>query len=167
MAFAFEEPYGVLDTNIGRVIARAIEGRSLTQREAQRLADALVCERSPREFNLAMMDFGATVCTSRSPHCAECPLQFAGACAWQRQGGDDPSRRSFATSRPQPRFQGSNREGRGRLLRAALLAPISAATVASVAGWPEDPARASKIAAELVASGLLVRSEDGSLSIPN
>jgi A/G-specific adenine glycosylase len=167
LAFAFGAPVGVLDTNIGRVIARAVVGRTLTRPEAQNLVDELVAGRSPRSFNLALMDLGATVCTARNPDCAACPLGAARACAWRREGGEDPARRSAATSRPQPRFDGSNRQGRGRLLRAARLGPIVGAKLAEAAGWPNDVDRAAEVAAQLVDGGLLVRLENGSLGWPN
>jgi A/G-specific adenine glycosylase len=167
LAFAFEEPVGVLDTNIGRVLARAVAGRPLTRPEAQRAADELVPERSPREFNLALMDLGATLCTSQNPRCDACPIQAADACAWRREGGDDPARRSAATSRPQPRFEGSNRQGRGRLLRAARTAPIASSEVAAVAGWPGEGDRAAAVASDLVDGGLLVLLSDGSLAWPD
>jgi A/G-specific adenine glycosylase len=167
LAFAFEEPVGVLETNIGRVLARAVAGRSLTRPEAQRVVDELVSGRRPREFNLALMDLGATLCTSQHPSCAICPIEAASSCAWRREGGDDPARRSAATSRPQPRFEGSNRQGRGRLLRAARMAPIASPDVAAVAGWPDDGDRAAVVASELVHDGLLVRRRDGSLAWPD
>jgi A/G-specific adenine glycosylase len=167
LAFAFGAPVGVLDTNIGRVIARAVTGRPLSRPEAQRIVDELVSGRSPREFNLALMDLGATLCTAKSPNCAACPLDAARACAWRREGGEDPARRSAATARPQPRFEGSNRQGRGRLLRAARLAPVAADAVAAVAGWPNDPDRAVEVAAQLVEAGMLVRRPDGSLAWPD
>jgi A/G-specific adenine glycosylase len=167
LAFAFEEPVGVLDTNIGRVLARAVAGRSLTRPEAQRLVDELVSGRRPREFNLALMDLGATLCSSQHPSCATCPIEAASSCAWRCQGGNDPARRSAATSRPQPRFEGSNRQGRGRLLRVARIAPIAPADVAAVVGWPDDVDRAESVAAQLVDGGLLVRRLDGSLAWPD
>jgi A/G-specific adenine glycosylase len=167
LAFAFEEPVGVLDTNIGRVLARAVVGKPLTRLEAQRVVDELVSGRRPREFNLALMDLGARLCSSQHPSCATCPIEAASSCAWRRQGGNDPARRSAATSRPQPRFEGSNRQGRGRLLRAARIAPIPSADVAVVAGWPDDVDRADAVAAQLLDGGLLVRRPDGSLAWPD
>jgi A/G-specific adenine glycosylase len=160
LAFAFGEPVGVLDTNIGRVIARAVAGRPLGRAAAQRSVDELVSGRSPREFNLMLMDFGAMLCTSQTPSCAECPLRLAGACAWRRDGGEDPARRSAATSRPQARFEGSNRQGRGRLLRAARTSPVAP-------DEPNDAGRATSVAAGLVDGGLLVRLPDGSLAWPD
>jgi A/G-specific adenine glycosylase len=167
LAFAFEEPVGALDTNIGRVLARAVAGRSLTRPEAQRVVDELVSGRRPREFNLALMDLGATLCTSQRPSCAVCPINAASSCVWQRKGGSDPARRSAASSRPQPRFEGSNRQGRGRLLRAARTGPIASLDVAAVAGWPDDGDRAAAVASQLVDGGLLIRRLDGSLAWPD
>jgi A/G-specific adenine glycosylase len=167
LAFAFGAHVGVLDTNIGRVLARAVVGRPLSRPEAQRIVDELVSGRSPREFNLALMDLGATLCTATSPTCAACPLEATRACAWRRDGGEDPARRSAATARPQPKFEGSNRQGRGRLLRAARLAPVAAVEIAAVAGWPDELDRAVEVAAQLVGGGLLVRRADGSLAWPD
>lgn len=167
LAFAFGEPVGVIDTNIGRVIARAVAGRPLTRPEAQDIADGLVAGHGAREFNLALMDLGATLCTSRTPRCDECPLHALDACAWRREGGDDPARRTAGTSRPQPRFEGSNRQGRGRLLRAARTSPIAPVDIAVVAGWPCERDRAAEVAVQLVNGGLLVRLVDGSLAWPH
>jgi A/G-specific adenine glycosylase len=167
LAFAFDQPVGVLETNIGRVIARAVTGRALGRPEAQRIVDELVSGRQPREFNLALMDLGATLCTAQAPHCAACPLAAARVCAWQREGGDDPAHRSAGTSRPQPRFEGSNRQGRGRLLRAARRAPVPAEEIAATAGWPNQADRAAAVAAQLVDGGLLVRRLNGSLAWPD
>jgi A/G-specific adenine glycosylase len=167
MAFAFEEPVGVIDTNIGRVLARAVAGRQLARPEAQGIVDELVSGRRPRDFNLALMDLGATLCTSQHPSCAICPINAAGSCAWCQARGDDPARRSAATSRPQARFEGSNRQGRGRLLHAARMGPIAPPEVAAVAGWPDDGERAAAVASQLVDGGLLVRRPDSSLAWPD
>ena len=161
LAFAFEASVGVLDTNIGRVLARAIAGRPLRAREAQELADALVPDTAAREWNLAVMDFGAIVCRSRSPLCADCPLNRAGWCRWRSDGGDDPATRSAGTSRAQARFSGSDRQGRGRLLKRALTGPITAIDLADASGWSADPERAAMIARRMVEDGLLSTRADG------
>lgn len=153
LAFAFERPVGVVDTNVGRVLARAFVGARLSPAEAQAAADALVPAGRSRAWNLALMDLGAVQCRSR-PSCAACPLATAG-CRWRREGGDDPARGSAGTSRAQAAFAGSDRQGRGRLVRAALTAPVPAAALAATAGWPDEPERAAKVAAALVAEGLL------------
>lgn len=161
LAFAFEKPVGVVDTNIGRVLARAISGRALRTGEAQALADALVPASDARNWNLAIMDFGATICRSRNPHCARCPLNGAGQCRWRRRGGGDPATRSAATSRPQPSFRGSDREGRGRLLQRALDGPIPPEELAEASGWCDDPDRALHVARGMAEEGLLGTRDDG------
>jgi A/G-specific adenine glycosylase len=154
LAFAFERDVGVVDTNVARVLARAVANRPLAPQEAQRLADALVPPGRGWAHNQAMLDLGATACgpTALCEHCVLRP-----SCAWHRAGrpGPDPAVRTAFASRPQARFKGSDREGRGRLLAAALDAPVAPDALAEVAGWPGDPARARRIADELVEEGLL------------
>ncbi|MGI9610239.1 MAG: A/G-specific adenine glycosylase, partial [Acidimicrobiia bacterium] len=65
--FAFEKPDAVVDTNVGRVLARW-EGRSLKPREAQRLADRLASPEHSWVWNQAIMELGALVCM-RAPQC--------------------------------------------------------------------------------------------------
>jgi A/G-specific adenine glycosylase len=65
----------------------------------------------------------------------------------------------------QSRFEGSDRQGRGRLMRAAGQGPVAVADVAAAAGWPTQPVRAVAAADSLVADGLLVLA-DGSYRLP-
>lgn len=74
LAFAFERPVGILDTNAARVLARAFAGRRLAAREAQVLADSVVPAGRAWMWNSAMLDLGATICTARQPACGRCPL---------------------------------------------------------------------------------------------
>lgn len=154
MAFAFERDVGVVDTNVARVLARAVAGRPLRAAEAQELADELVPGGRGWSHNQAMLDLGSQWCRP-TPRCAGCPLERA--CAWRASGcaGDDPATRSAGVSRRQPPFAGSDREGRGRLLAAALRVPIPEGDLASAAGWAEDPTRAERVAAALVREGVL------------
>ncbi len=159
LALAFGRDVGVVDTNAARVLARAFAGAPLTAAAVQRLADALVPVGTGRAHTEAVLDLGATVCTARAPRCADCPL--AAGCAWRRAGRGpapgavpDPAATTAGTSRPQARFAGSDRQGRGRLLAALRDGPVGAERLAVAAGWPEDPARAERVAAGLVADGL-------------
>ncbi len=167
-AIAFGARVGVVDTNVGRVLARAVAGRALRAQEAQRLADRLVPDGSARDWAVALMDFGALVCRARRPGCAGCPLGTACACAWRcaGAGGADPAIGSSAVTRPQGRFAGSDREGRGRLVRAACAGPVGGDELARAAGWPEDPGRALAVARALVADAVLVETPDGSFALP-
>ncbi len=164
--FAFEADLGVVDTNVGRLLARAVVGRPLRRREAQVLADQLVPRGKGWAWNQAMLDLGALVCRRRSPHCNACP--WRADCRWAGSG-PDPAAGSFAVGARQAPFAGSDRQGRGRLVRAAAAAGpagIAAADLARVAGWPDDPTRAERVAAGLVEEGLLAWTPAGTLALP-
>jgi A/G-specific adenine glycosylase len=165
LAFAFERPVGVVDTNAARVLARAAAGRTLTSREAQELADRSVPSGAGWAWNQAMLDLGATVCTARRPACQSCPLaprrRSPAPCAWAAAGGPDPAVGSAGTSRPQSAFAGSDRQGRGRILAALIAGPLAPDAVAPAAGWPDNPSRALAAARSLVDDGLAVAAPDG------
>jgi A/G-specific adenine glycosylase len=79
LSIAYDQPLAVLDGNVARVLARlnVIRGdlrRPGTWRRMQENADALLASKSPGDWNQAMMELGATVCTPRAPRCAECPV---------------------------------------------------------------------------------------------
>lgn len=158
LAFAFERDHGVVDTNAARVLARAFAGRPLRAREAQDLADRLVPAGQAWHHNQTILELGATVCTARAPRCEDCPLNDG--CAWRAEqrttGGvtDDPALTTAGTSRPQPRFEGSDRQVRGRLIAALRSGPVPSRRLASVAELLQDPARAKRVADGLVVDGL-------------
>jgi A/G-specific adenine glycosylase len=165
LAFAYEHDVGVLDTNAARVLARTT-GRSLRAAEAQRAADAAVPTGEGWAWNQAMLDLGATVCRSRDPRCGDCPVRAA--CAWHAAGAPepDPARGSAGVSRGQSPFEGSDRQGRGRLVaELSASGAIPAPQIATVAGWPDDPIRTGRVVATLVRDGLAVEAEDGSLRL--
>ena len=155
LALAFEHDHGVVDTNVARVLARAVAGEPMTATRAQRLADTLVPAGAAWLHNQALLDLGATVCTARTPRCDVCPL--ADGCVW-RGAPDvtDPARTTAGTSRPQAPFAGSDRQGRGRLLaalRGTSSAGVAAEQLDDVTGFADD-ARARRVADGLVADGL-------------
>ncbi len=156
MAFAFEADVGVLDTNVGRVLAR-LANRALSPREAQAYADALVPAGGGWRWNQTMFDLGATVCRRRAPRCEQCPV--AERCGWFATGSraPDPADASAGTSKAQSRFEGSDRQGRGRLIAALAqteAVPLSAA--AEAMGWAGDPERSQRVLGGLIAEGLVV-----------
>jgi A/G-specific adenine glycosylase len=153
-AFAFEHDHGVVDTNTARVLARWA-GRSLSSREVQAAADATVPRGEAWAWNQALLDLGATVCTRRAPACDRCPV--TAACRWFGAGlpGPDPADGSAGVSKGQSRFDGSDRQGRGRLIQALCAGPVAEADLAATMGWPDDPTRAERVAATLLADGLV------------
>ncbi len=161
--FAFERPDGVVDTNIARVLARVV-GRPLTASVAQRLADRLVPDGDPWTWNQALMEVGALRCRP-TPRCDDCPLRTA--CGWARSGlpDPDPAERTAGVTSPQSTFEGSDRQGRGRLVDALRRGPVEAADLAATMGWSDDPARAARVAETVVGDGLAVV-EHGTYRLP-
>jgi A/G-specific adenine glycosylase len=153
LAFAFERDVAVLDANARRVLAR-LTGRPVAQQDA----DRLVPPGAGWAWNQAVLDLGALVCRPR-PRCDDCPMGSARACAWR--AGVASAADPWRPGPRQGRFEGSNRQGRGRLVDALRRAPVSWSILAVAAGWPGDEARARRVAAALVAEGLAVEAYDG------
>jgi A/G-specific adenine glycosylase len=149
LAFAFGADVGVVDTNAGRVISRAVAGRPVGAAEAQRLVDAMVPPGGGWGFGQALLDLGRR-------------------CRWRGGGGSppDPATGSAGVSGGQSRFEGSDRQGRGRLVDALRWGRLRSDQVAAAAGWPDDPERAGRVAAGLVADGLVARDRSGTLRLP-
>jgi A/G-specific adenine glycosylase len=159
LAFAFEADHGIVDTNTARVLARWA-GRALRARELQAAADDALPAGRAWSWNQAMLDLGATVCTRRRPRCEVCPV--VASCAWARAGRaePDPADGSAGVSGGQSRFEGSDRQGRGRLVEALRAGPVAGRDLAVVMGWPDDATRAQRVAETLVADGLASRRGD-------
>jgi A/G-specific adenine glycosylase len=155
-SFAFRQRHAVLDTNVRRVLARALggvefPGTSVTRSERE-LAASVVPEEdeTAATWAVAVMELGALVCTATSPRCDDCPI--ADRCAWREAGQPaygGPPRRGQAWS-------GTDRQCRGRLM--ALLrdsdGPVHRHRLA--AAWP-DPAQRERCLQTLVDDGLIVQ----------
>ena len=78
-SFAFEEDAPILDTNVRRVLHRIFVGGEpapKTQTTALwDLSQAMIPKGRCYDFNQALMDFGATVCSARDPYCLLCPMK--------------------------------------------------------------------------------------------
>lgn len=154
LAFAYERDVGVVDTNIARVLART-SGRRLTPMHAQVSADAWVPTGTAWLWNQAIMDVGARHCRP-APNCDGCP--FEPTCAWRGGAGSeldaDPAIGSAGVSTPQRRFEGSDRQLRGRVLAALAAGPTSAVEVqGELCG---DGVRARRVIDGLISDGLVV-----------
>jgi len=162
--FAYGDRHPVVDTNTRRVLARAVEGRSQPGPPARRdlvameaLLPADTAEAAT--VNAAAMELGAVVCTARSPRCEACPI--ADRCAWRAAGYPDTG----DGRRRQARYEGSDRQARGavlRVLRAA--APASVRFDDVVPDWPDAQQRDRAIDS-LIVDGL-AEARGGSLSLP-
>jgi A/G-specific adenine glycosylase len=78
-SFAFRERAAILDTNVARVLFRVFVTQGDVKAHAMRkhlwsVSATLVPRKQVFDFNQALMDFGATVCTARSPKCDACPM---------------------------------------------------------------------------------------------
>ncbi len=157
LAFAFGDDVGVVEVNTARVLARAFAGRRLARPpRPSPWPTRLVPEGEGWAWNQTLLDVGATVCGKRAQACGECPLRPW--CEWAAAGrpAPDPAEGSAGTGGVQSAFAGSDRQGRGRLVDALRRAPVAAADVPIATGWPDDPARAHRVAAGLVADGMAV-----------
>lgn len=74
MAFAYHAPVAVMEANVKRVLCRLFALTAPSDTQLWALAQSLVDTKHPFDFNQAMMDIGAIVCTKRSPLCPTCPL---------------------------------------------------------------------------------------------
>jgi len=159
LAFAYRLDVAVVDVNVSRVLSR-LEGVPMKARALQTFADELVPQGLGWEWNQVMMDFGARQCTVRTPLCDSCPVRAQ--CKY-KGAGDDPAQLSAGVSKPQPRFEGSDRQARGRALRAVGSGSLSIADVITTMRVDED--RAEKLVASLVREGLLQRI-DNTITLP-
>lgn len=150
--FAFGEPVAPVDTNVARVLSRAVAGRALPPKDMQELADALVPAEAPASWSHALMDLGARVCTARAPRCEACPL--VETCVW-RSADHVPADPAVGRSQGgQGRFEGSDRWHRGRLVEALRQGAIESDRLGWAAGLEGDAPRLERLVAGLVADGL-------------
>jgi len=150
LAFAHEEPVACMDVNVTRALSR-LGGRPIDQAAADALA-VTAAEHAPGgawAWNQAVMELGAVACRP-TPRCDACPVALR--CAWRGGSPPDP----WVRARPQSRFEGSDRQGRGRLVDALRRGPVLATDLPEAMGWPSDPERARRVAATLLADGLAV-----------
>ena len=150
LAFAFEADVAVVDTNIARVLAR-VAGHRLSPKQVQAAADSALPPGESWAWNQCLMDLGALLCRPTSPHCEVCPLSRR--CAW-RGSGADPAVGSAGVSRTQARFDGSDRQARGRLMKALAAGPVATERLAAVMGC--DTTRAQRLATDLHREGLVI-----------
>lgn len=163
-SFAFGRRHVVLDTNVRRVLVRAVSGRELPApavTRAERDVAAALLPGDPATaatWAVATMELGALVCTARQPDCTACPV--AGVCAWRRAGFpayDGPPRRGQA-------WAGTDRQCRGRIMALAREADSVDADRLEAA-WPGTEQR-ERCLAGLVADGLLTHVAPGRWALP-
>ncbi|MFD4994327.1 A/G-specific adenine glycosylase [Cellulosimicrobium cellulans] len=159
-AFAHGRRAVVVDTNVRRVLARAVDGVALpapSYTAAERATAAAVAPPGDDDAVLwaaASMELGALVCTARTPRCGACPVRDA--CAWRRAGRPVDE---HAGRRRTQAWAGTDRQVRGRVMAALREAPgpVPRGVVAEV--W-HDAAQLDRCVASLVEDGLVEQEDD-------
>jgi A/G-specific adenine glycosylase len=152
--FAYGERHPVVDVNIRRVIARAINGQGEPGTPAKRdlvEMEALLPDSAAeaQKTNAAIMELGALVCTARAPRCEQCPI--ADRCRWKAEGYPPYE----GTRSPiQKKFEGSDRQVRG-LIMAELRASDVPVTTAEIDSIWSDASQRERALAGLLKDGLL------------
>lgn len=162
--FAYGDRHPVVDTNTRRVLARAVDARSQPGPPARRDLAAMeaILPRDVDEaavVNAAAMELGATVCIARAPRCDVCPI--AGLCAWRAAGYPDTG----DERRRQARYEGSDRQARGAVLKTLRDAASHAVPLQEVVpDWP-DALQRDRAIDSLIADGL-AEASGGLLRLP-
>jgi A/G-specific adenine glycosylase len=162
-AFAYQQRTVVLDTNIRRVLARAIVGVErppATIRAAERqLAESLLPQdpESAAIWSAALMELGALVCRARVPACLDCPVMDT--CAWRASGSPTSPR----PGRVQ-RYAGTDRHCRGQLLAVVRDAAISVSRRDLERTWPE-PVQRERALRSLLDDGLVTETTVGEFAL--
>ncbi|MCW2521810.1 MAG: HhH-GPD family protein [Frankiales bacterium] len=164
-AFAYGTRAAVVDTNVRRVLARAVGGqgqagppaaaRDLASMEAVLPAEHAAAAR----FCAAIMELGALVCTATAPSCSACPI--SDHCAWRLAGSP---RYTGPLARAQA-FAGTDRQVRGLLMDVLRGAEHPVAQAALDVVWPETIQR-QRAQDSLIADGLIDPLPDGRFALP-
>jgi A/G-specific adenine glycosylase len=164
-AFAYRRRCPVVDTNVRRVIARAVHGagdagpasNTRDMADAERLLPA--DDEQAARMSAALMELGATVCTARNPRCADCPV-FS-SCAWQRAGRPAYN----GPAKPVQKFAGTDRQVRGLLLDVLrdTSIPVTKAKLDLV--WA-DAGQRDRCLDSLLVDGLVEQTADGMFALP-
>ncbi|GAA2086972.1 A/G-specific adenine glycosylase [Pseudolysinimonas kribbensis] len=154
-SFAYGIRVPVVDVNTRRVLARAVLGQGDAGPANARRDHDLMASQLPgdaeraRLVNAGAMELGQTVCIARAPRCEVCPL--AEACAWRRAGYPPYE---GPTAPRQKRYEGSDRQVRGRILRELRGSDVPVPASALTALWP-DAAQRDRAVAGLLRDGLV------------
>ncbi|OBF40857.1 adenine glycosylase [Mycobacterium sp. ACS1612] len=158
--FAYGQRVPVVDTNVRRVVARAVHGKAdaaATPRDLDDVAALLPDDGQAPRFSVALMELGATVCTARSPRCGLCPLS---SCAWRTRGFP-----ASTSVRRVQKYAGTDRQVRGRLLD-VLRGNDSPVTRAQLdVAWLTDIAQRDRALDSLLVDGLVEQTADGRFAL--
>jgi len=158
-AFAFGKRSIVIDTNIRRVLARAVNGTqwpTLSLSVAERsLAESLVphTDLAAAQWSAAVMELGAVICTAAAPACEVCPILEQ--CAWYAAGTPQSSRPHKTQA-----WHGTDRQCRGKILQLLRESESDVTENAVALLWP-DSLQLQKCLAALVSEGFISPTKHG------
>lgn len=160
--FAYGASVPVVDTNVRRVVTRAVHGRadapaSSSARDLDEVAALLPADATAPTFSAALMELGATVCTARAPRCGICPLS---RCQWRSSGYP-----AGTVARRVQRYAGTDRQVRGKLLDVLRdnSSPVTRAQLDVV--WLTDTAQRDRALDSLLVDGLVEQTADGRFAL--
>jgi len=182
--FAFAAQVAVVDTNVRRVLRRVLAGAggngdgaaSLPEGQLLALAERVLPPGCAYDWNQALMDLGATICTHHAPRCLSCPLQSSCLAypAILAQGAHIQS--SVAEAKPRWKespFVGSRRYYRGRIVdELRRLVPGSVIPLIDLGALIKDDFSAADLpwlhdlVQELAADGLARIGDEGCVALP-
>jgi A/G-specific adenine glycosylase len=186
--FGLGQAVSVVDTNVRRVLGRVFLGEPQVEarrdREMQKLADAVLPIADAYDWNQALMDLGATICTAGRPLCLICPLRDLCAAAPQMSAWPAERQRTLREARTEyatatRRKSESQRLLRGRIVREIQALPSGTALSLddleqrlATSGQPAERAHLERLIQALAADGLMVvQQADGqpspTLSLPH
>jgi A/G-specific adenine glycosylase len=157
--FAYRQPVPVVDTNVRRVVARAVHGLAdagapSTTRDQAEVSALLPKDGTAPQFSVALMELGAIVCTARAPRCGLCPLS---ECAW-RDAGYPPVQ---GPARRVQSYAGTDRQVRGLLLDVLRLSDFPVTRAELDVAWLTDTQQRDRALNSLLADGLVTQTADG------
>lgn len=167
LSFFYHQRIPVIDTNIRRVLSRAIDGieslgGSATASEKKIAQWALPANAEESVvWNQATMELGATVCTAKNPLCDECPIREQ--CEFARAGWPGLGQKR---TRPRQSFSGTNRQVRGLILKALRGAQGHRLEYSDIQKVWNNFAQLDECIASLDDDGLIVIGENHSVALP-
>ena len=165
-AFAYGVRTPVVDINVRRVLARAVEGHGEPGPAQPTREHALMESLLPadpvraRLVNAGAMELGQVVCTARAPRCEVCPI--AATCAWRAAGYPEYQGRPAPK---QKRYEGSDRQVRGVILRELRASETSVPADVIDSLWP-DAVQRDRALAGLLRDGLVTESPGRGYELP-
>jgi len=164
-SFAYGRRHVVLDTNVRRVLARALSGQQYPANSVSAAERALAERILPEDdataaaWAAASMELGALVCTAKNPACTRCPI--AELCAWREAGSPEhagPPRRGQS-------YAGTDRQCRGALLAVLRAAHAPVEADALFTAWDDEEQRGRALLG-LLQDGLAVRTQANQYALP-